>query len=831
MKPVPDNASVSPSSDDVQLYLLTYDHAVGYPHIQEEARKTIAMVEANPEFKTGSQVEGWTWDWLAKNDPAFVKEARGWIARYKGRWLPDGGSYGQPYFTSISEESGIRQIFYGTRALKDNLGYDNDIYIYSEHETMPQLPQILAGMGYRGAFFRTHMQYGGDGPACDADWVLWTGLDGSSIPAIPAYSGLEQCWANMWLMTGYGGWATWANMEAFRAEMRSRGVQHPLISRCDDWGTRPNPELNLMRDVKAHAGNTKWVTAPEYFDIIERSGIKPVLIETGPNDFIPEQPWGYCGNRSWTGPRVASSQALTAEALAVTAILNGFKWTPAHQTRLDDAWKNLLIAEHHDSVAAGIYKEGSDFTDPSKKLSQDLAGETALFVAGRTLVKGDAVLVFNPTGHPRSEAVFLKAAGPVRVIAPDGTAMAGQEGPSGACFVARDVQALGYKVYRIKPGKPAVAAAKPGDAQSFETGRYQVAFGIEGGIVKLHDKLTGRNLVKENVKTGILEGLIGSRMETSRGRAQVTYNGPSVWRVAETGKVGVIAYEMTYTFTADNARIDLDILLTVPFGTRIGCPDPKDPDKPNRGGERDHAVKLRYIFNAQLEEVSGKGPRAVQHQPLIVQTAAAGDELLLANLWASVETEKSGLAISNGGSMGYRAVGSVLEPILAYSGDHSWGGPRLMEGMYTYRFAVIPYAGYSLHSYCLHRSYGGTAERSSAHRQAVERDRPFYVLEFEGHGGELPLQGSAVELPEVENAVTVQALFPQDGKLFLRLCNMGEKPVSVPLQRPVVETNLALTRCTPAVSPLLLHSWRAQTYEINKSRTCGQLRTSQQRSP
>jgi len=800
--------------EDVPLYLLTYDHAVGYPHIQDEARKTIALVEANPEFKSGSQVEGWTWDWLAKNDPAFVKEAREWIARFKGRWLPDGGSYGQPYFTFISEESCIRQMFYGTRAIKEHLGYDNDIYIYSEHETTPQLPQILAGMGYRGAFLRTHMQYGGDGPACDADWVLWTGLDGSAIRAIPAYSGLEQCWGNMWLMTGYGGWATWANMEAFRAEMGRRGVQHPLISRCDDWGTRPNPELNLMRDVKAHARNTQWVTVPEYFDIIERSGIKPVNFRVGPNDFVPEQPWGYCGNRSWTGPRVASSQALTAEALAVTAILKGFKWTSAHQTRLDDAWKNLLIAEHHDSVAAGIYKEGRDFTDPSMNISQDLARETAEFLAGQTEAKGDAVFVFNPTGHPRSEAVFLRTAGPVRVIAPEGMAVAGQEGPSGACFVARDVPALGYKVYRIEQGTPASASAKPGDAQAFETDRYHVAFGAEGGIVKLHDKLTGRRIIHEDVRTGFLEGLIGNDLKQSRGQVKLTLNGPGVWRVIETGKVGVIAYEMVYTFTADNARIDLDILLTVPFCTRIGCPDPKDPNRPSRGGERDHGVKLRYIFNAQLEEFLGKGPRAVRHQPLIVQTAPAGDEILSANLWASVETEKSGLAISNCGSMGYRAVGSSLEPILAFSGEHSWGGQKLMEGMYTYRFAVIPYAGYSLDSYSLHRSYGGTVERSSAHRQAVERDRPLHVLEFNGQGGRLPLQGSAVELPKVENAVTVQALFPQDGKLLLRLCNMGEKPVSVPLQRLVVEINMALTKSTPVSSPVLLHPWRAQTYEI-----------------
>ena len=392
--------------------------------------------------------------------------------------------------------------------------------------------------------------------------------------------------------------------------------------------------------------------------------------------------------------------------------------------------------------------------------------------------------------------------------------MTAQEGPSGACFVARDVPALGYKVYRLEPGAPASPAATAAEARAFETGRYRVAFGDEGGLVRLHDKVTGRDLVKEGVRTGLLDGIVGSRFETSRGRAQLTYNGPDVWRVVEIGKVGAVAYEMAYTFTADNARIDLDILLTVPFGTRIGCPDPKDPSAPKRGGERDHAVKLRYAFDAQLEEVLGKGPRAVRHQPLIVQTAPAEDEILFANLWASVETEKSGLAISNGGSMGYRAVGSSLEPILAYSGDHSWGGPRLMEGMYTYRYAIIPYEGYSLHSYSLHRGYGGTAHRSGAHRQAVERDRPFYVFEFNGRGGSRPLQGSALELPAVEDAVTVQALFPQDGQVFLRLCNMGSTPLSVPLAAPVEAINLALTQRTPAPSPLLLHPWRVQTYRI-----------------
>lgn len=806
-------------SEDTPLYLLTYDHAVGCPNIQDEARKTIALLEEHPEWKTGAQIEGWTLDWLAKNDPSFLQEMRDWVARFKGRWLPAGCSYGQPHFTFASEESTIRQMFYGTRAIKEHFGFDNDIYVYSEHETMPQMPQVLAGMGYRGAIFRTHMQYGGDGPARDADWVLWTGLDGSSIPAIPAYTGKEQCDANMWHMTGYGDRVHWPDLERFVAEMRSRGVQHPLVSRCDDWGSRPGPEL--LRDVKAHPKTARWVTAPEYFDLVANSGIQPELLQAGPNDFFPERPWGLNGNRVWVGTRESASQALTAEALAVTAILNGFTWTPAHQRRLDDAWKNLLMGEHHD---ADLFNEARDFTDPSQELSGALSLETARFVAGGTQANGEAVFVFNPTGHPRTEAVFLEAPGPLRVVAPDGTTVPTQQGPDGTCFLACDVPALGYRVYRLESGAPGATPPSLADTHSLETDRYQVTFAPEGGLLRLWDKRSQRDVIKEGVRTGVLEGMIGSRMETSRGRVRVTYAGPGLWRAVEAGQVGPLAYEMTYTFVADSDRIDLDIRLEVPAETYIGNEDPNVPGAPRPGGEGDNAAKLRYVFQAQLEVTqtqSGSppprfaGPHAVRHQPLIIQTAPPGDETLDANLWAAVETDRSGLAITNAGPMGYRAVGSSLEPVLAYSGRYSWGCQRFMQkGTYINRFAIVPYGGYSLWSYGMYHNYGGIAERGRVHRHAVERDRPLYVLPFKGQGGPLPLQGSTIGLPMTDDAVTVLAIFPQDEKLFLRLCDMSEKPVSVSVDRELAAVNLALTERKPVASPLLLHPWRAQTYEI-----------------
>ncbi len=788
VKPLPDPASGP-------LYLISYDHAVGYPKIQKEARRSVEDLESHPELRIGLQAEGYTLDWLEQNDPTFMDEARGWLQKYQGRWVPGGGSYGQPYFTFISEESGIRQLFYGTRSIKEHFGYDNTIYMYSEHETMPQLPQVLAGMGYEGAIFRTHMTYGGDGPYKDADLVNWTGPDGSRILSVPAYTVRQNDGlGNEWLIINYepgiewntGAASTWKEVEHWKSEVLARGISHPVISRCEDWYTRPSEQL--LKDAAGHSSQgTEWVTNEDYFAILTEAGIEPVDWQVGPNDFSTQQPWGYTGNRTWTNPRVASSKALTAEALAVGAIRSGFQWTAEHQQRLDEAWKQLLIAEHHDTLICAIYDEGRDFTVPSEQLSGALAKEVATYLAQQTEAKGPSVFVFNPTAQPRTEKVALS---------------------DGRILVAKDVPALGYKVFSTEEALQ--PAASQSDQLKLETDRYTVEWAPTGGLTRLFDKQLGKELIAPGVRTGTLSGVIDSDWAYSQGSAQLTAAGSDYWEVVEQGRVGVVGYKLTYHFTEGDPKIGLTVSLDVPRGTRIGCPDKGETPQERRSYRaHKHDEKLRYSLATTLADPKYAGdyvwgrsyPTKVRHLPLIISELPAKTVDIDANMWAGLEQDNLGLAIANRGSSGYRAVGGTLELLLAYSGEYVWGD-NFLTGAWDQEFALIPYAG--------------KTDRPWVQQQAQAFYAPLYAIEFTGTGGSAPMQGSFVDLEQAGAETQVLALFPQEGKLWLRLVNMSPAKVSATCREVTAASNLALTESLESGSKLNLMPWRAQTYELKR---------------
>ena len=99
------------------------------------------------------------------------------------------GTYAQPMGTTLSGEANIRQIVVGRETIRKALGYEMVTFLEEEEFSHPQLPQILAGAGYRFASLAQVDTWGRAGiPILEFNAIRWRGVDGTEIPAIPKNS-------------------------------------------------------------------------------------------------------------------------------------------------------------------------------------------------------------------------------------------------------------------------------------------------------------------------------------------------------------------------------------------------------------------------------------------------------------------------------------------------------------------------------------------------------------------------------------------------------------------------------------------------------------------
>ena len=180
-------------SSDNTLYMLTYDHGGlvlwGMDHFRQYLHSAAEWMDRYPSFKIGLDNEAYTYDYMAEHDPELLEELRGMLTRYRGRFGIGTCTYGQPLMHFLNEESNIRQIGYGLETDSKYFGTAPDIYLMSEHAMHSQIPQILAGLGFKGAIMRTHFMMYGYNPQFDVAIGWWVG---AGRVAHPGHSHLQR---------------------------------------------------------------------------------------------------------------------------------------------------------------------------------------------------------------------------------------------------------------------------------------------------------------------------------------------------------------------------------------------------------------------------------------------------------------------------------------------------------------------------------------------------------------------------------------------------------------------------------------------------------------
>jgi len=703
------------SSASSPLYMLTYDHGGlilwGQEHFERHLRGAVEWLDRYPGFKIGLDNEAYTYDQLARQAPQVLQRIRQHLKGYTGRFAIGTCTYGQPLSMFINEESNIRQIGYALDADRRHFGCAPTVYLMSEHAMHSQMPQILNGFGFTGAIMRTHYMMYGYNPTFDAAIGWWVGLDGSRIPAIPTYKGqgaeFGRTTVDNWILTRYPGSNAQKSPSDFRREFSH--IQPLLATRADDAGLKRE---ELVREYEGKTGY-EWMLLEEIFSTFPAP---TEYLQTAPNDFVVRMPWGYCGNEIWNQCRAAEVAVLTAERLAAIERMVG---GPDHHDRLQDSWKNLLIAQHHDVQICGLLSDARTFLQKSLAISEDVAKTSLQYLASQMSREHPQVVIFNPISWPSKSWLEVPVSLP-RGYAKNLAVHWGDHVVPSAILSAdlhsdgslRDIDlavcvdspGLSVSSFQLLPGEH---TSSPGDSGlivdsenlKIESPHLEIQFHPKGGLSSITDKQTGRKLTQPAKKAAFFAGKVDGEEATSYGTWVLREGqGGAPWALAcENGFVGSIPYRLEMKVYRDTPRIDCSVLFHFD-GQKIGRLSTNTRDSVSGFVHED---KLRFKMFPAVDDKKATGVRDL---PFAISETS--DSYVNGLYWNAVTDGENGIAFFNRGTMGaVREKDGGFSMPLAYAMYYIWG-TRMLRGDFVYEFAV-------------HASTGAWQE-ADLHRRAIE---------------------------------------------------------------------------------------------------------------
>ena len=758
------------------VYILNYDH-LGVILWGEESIHWALDIEYERLGKYNDYTIGWdheayTYDYLAANSPGVLRRMQQGIKSYPGRLAIGTSTYGQPLSRFINEESNIRQLTLGRSTVEKYFNVSPQVYLMGEHAFHSQMPQLLKGAGYTGAIMRTHFMMFGYNPTIKAAVVRWEGVDGSTITTLPTYPGQEHfavpaspfpygaVTLDGVIMTDFVRRKR-ATLQDFRAQF-GKDIRPLVASRADD-PRQPDEILEI------HQGdpNFIWTVADSIFNYLPTPR---KTFFTAPTDFAERMPWGYCGNWIWNKSRAAEVNVLTAERLAAMhSALGG-------NTREDEllkSWKNLLVAQHHDIQIVGIEKAGKVFLEASLAQSQAVIDEAMEGIALQMAGAKDEWVVFNPLNWPRKDVVSFG------------------EGAKGV------VEAGGLSFYRVKPTATGVGDDFQWNAAERQliTPYYDVTLSEDGGFTRMIDRASGRKVITEGRRSGMLQAHVNGKPAGSKGSVELQKKDHG-WVVAEQGKIGSIPYELSWTFYSFTPRIDYALKITVQ-DEKIGefTDDPADPY-----ASFEHGQKLRLKFFPELyDRVVG-----IEDHPFMI--TETNREVLQGNYWNAISDGNLGLAYFNKGTMcSFREPGGSFSVPLAFSTAFIWNTVP-MKGDYTYEMALYPFTGHW--------------REAGLHKRALEFNYPLIATHAKGgKKGKLGNQWTPLEISS--DGAILSALYTHQGETYARFYEYRGKNPSLTgswLERPIEFTEVDFNHHFEARQggSFVMTPWQVSTFRIGE---------------
>ncbi|MDE6403796.1 MAG: alpha-mannosidase [Muribaculaceae bacterium] len=684
----------------------------GHYPVQWKTQFIVDQLNGHPDWYVGLEIEPETWDTVQVRTPEAYSQFAGLLAA--GRMEYTNPTYAQPYCYNIMGESIIRQFRYGIEKLRKHFGdIKFNTYAVEEPCFTSGLPAILKGFGFKYASLKCpNTCWGGYMAPYGGQLVEWVGPDGTEIVTVPRYGCEELEQNSVWQTTG------WGNSQKYWNACSDSGIENPVAMCYQDAGWRNGPWLGR------HRHGTVYRLWTDYIENCTPA-ISTDRYVMSQDDVRVNLMWGsQVLQRIAREVRQAENNMLMAEKIgAIAHICAGAQ---PDQTAMDEAWRQLMLAQHHDSWIVpynGLWHFGTWadaiklWTSNADAASHDEVKRMAAAVdAGNVLM----IKVFNTTLQLREEVVavdvpdgLLANGSTVEILDKDGSVVPSYlTGDSGRrlVFTAR-VPSFGYTTYNIKR---VAAAAKAGDAVPdktvLENEHLRVALDLaHGGVIKsliLKDENNREFAPADTSRYSLCElrgffydeGRFRSSAETSA--RVVDYDSdPLVNRITVEGEIAGTPYRLTYSLPAGSRRVDC--ALTIDWKENRGIGEYREKHwNHDRRAFCDDRYKLCLLLpvSFEAERLWKDAPfdvcESAQESTFFDRWSAIKHNVILDWIDFTDRDRNMGMGLLSDHTTSYvHGPGVPTALTIQYSGQGLWGPDYKITEPTEVAFALVPHSG------------------------------------------------------------------------------------------------------------------------------------------
>ncbi|MDR1743958.1 MAG: alpha-mannosidase [Dysgonamonadaceae bacterium] len=606
----------------------------GHYPVQWKTQFIVDQLALHPEWRICMEIEPETWDTVRVKTPNAYQKFKQIAAGKQVEFTNP--AYAQPYCYNISGESIIRQFQYGMEKIKQHFP-EVDFTTYSVEEPCFSscLPQILKSFGFKYAVLKNpNTCWGGYTQNYGGEIVKWIGPDGSSILTVPRYACEELEKNSTWQTTA------WNNSDAYLQACNKAGIRHPVGMCFQDAGWKNGPWIGSGRHIK---NNSVYVTWRDY---IENNSIGKTddIWHFSQEDLHVNLMWGsQTLQRIAQQVRSAENRVVMAEKISVIAYAeNGYRYP---QNELDEAWRTLMLAQHHDSWIVPYNRlnkqhtwaeEIERWTAQTNAVTDRIIEEAIHYDKSKEMLheKSIYIRIYNTLSFDRNEVVNLLL--PPECAATD-MALYDSNGQEIRCsveqdndtirlFFVADAPAFGYSTYSIRQGKSSgeeVSVNRVDESEGLiENDMYKIVFDLsKGGRIKklIAKKENNKDFAAKNspYALGELRGYFYDEAKfcsssEAAARMRVVKNNPYEIKVQIDGEIASHPFTQWVRLVKGQKRIDFE--LAIHWKNNAGIGEYREKNwRANRRAYCDDRFKLNVLFPADL-----RSPRIYKDAPFDV---------------------------------------------------------------------------------------------------------------------------------------------------------------------------------------------------------------------